>query len=315
MKLPHARRRILATVALACGVGVVLAVASVLSRVFFEQPPGRSAPGALRARPTVVATSAPVPSMFRVAAIEGRVEAQYGGQWSLVAAGDHLPIQSVIRTYPGARAILRRGGTEIDFRENVDTRLAELAAETARFELLRGGNVRAAVAEERQTVEIGAGDVATRNRGAARWVVSLGPRGRLDMAVSGGTVGLRSGGKEVAVHEGQESEAFPGAAPSEPRPIPPELLLSVFWPEPSATAAPVVRGKTRPSTHVRVNGETVPVGEDGRFQAPVPARVGDNPVSVQAEDIAGRRKTVESVIKREAPAPALENAKEDLWKP
>jgi hypothetical protein len=312
MKLPHARRRILATVGLACGVGVVLAVASVLSRVFFEQPAART--GAPRARATVVA-SGTVPSMFRVAAIEGRVEAQYGGQWSLVAAGDHLPIQSVIRTHPGARAILRRGGTEIDFRENIDTRLAELAAETARFELLRGGNVSAAVAEERQTLEIGAGDVATRNRGAARWVVSVGPRGRLDMAVSGGTVGLRSGGKEVAVHEGQESEGAPGVAPSEPRPIPPELLLSVFWPEPSGAAAQVVRGRTRPSTHVRVNGQDIPVGEDGRFQAPVPTKVGDNPVSVQAEDLAGRRKTVEAVIRREPPAPALENAKEDLWKP
>jgi hypothetical protein len=314
MKLPHARRRILTTVGLACGVGLVLAVASFLSRVFFEQPAARNAP-TLRARLSTSATAAPQPSMFRVAAIEGRVEAEYGGQWSLVAAGDQLPIQSLIRTFPESRAILRRGGSEIDIRENVDTRLSELAAQTARFDLLRGGNVRAAVAEDSQTVEIGAGDVATRNRGAARWVVSLGPRGRVDMAVSGGTVGLHSAGKEVAVQEGQESDAFPGLPPSEPRPVPAELLLSVFWPEPSRAPSLAVRGKTRPSTRVKVNGNPVPVGEDGRFMAPVPAKVGNNPVSVQAEDLAGRRKTVDAVIRREPPAPVLENAKEDLWKP
>jgi hypothetical protein len=64
-----------------------------------------------------------------------------------------------------------------------------------------------------------------------------------------------------------------------------------------------------------VNGSLVPVGEDGRWSAPGPVPVGDHPVSVQAEALAGRRKTVESVIRRQPPAPVLESEKEDLWKP
>jgi hypothetical protein len=66
---------------------------------------------------------------------------------------------------------------------------------------------------------------------------------------------------------------------------------------------------------VRVNGTPVPVGEDGRWSAPVPVSVGEHPVSVQADDLAGRRKTVESKIRRQPSAPVLESEKEDLWKP
>jgi hypothetical protein len=146
-------------------------------------------------------------------------------------------------------------------------------------------------------------------------VVSLGPKGRVDVATTVGQVGFAARGHKVMVGAGQESSAAPGLPPSEPRPIPPELLLSVFWPEPSRTAEPTIRGKTRPSTRVRINGEPVPVAENGDFAAAVPAQVGDNPVSVQAEDITGRRKTVETVIRRDPPAPVLEAEKEDLWKP
>jgi hypothetical protein len=308
------RRRLLASAGLLGGVGVVLAVASLVSRMYFEQPSARGTAPILRGR-TVLSAPAPVqPSLFRVSALEGRVVTLYRDQWSLVAAGDHLSLQSVIRTYPDAKALLRRGGTEIEIRGGVDIRLSELANRTARFDLLGGGIVSAAVPAE-DSVEIGGQDTSTKNEGAARWVVSMGPKGRVDVATTEGRVGFQARGSKVVVPAGHESTALADTPPSEPRPIPPELLLSVFWPEPSRAAAPVVRGKTQPTTRLKVNGAQVPVGEDGRWSAPVPVPVGDHPVSVQAEDLAGRRKTVESVIKRQPPAPVLESEKEDLWKP
>jgi Glucodextranase, domain B len=307
------RRRLLASAGLLGGVGLVLAVASFISRLYFEQPSARGTAPILRGR-TVLSAPTPVqPTLFRVSALEGRVVTLYREQWSLVAAGDHLSLQSVIRTYPDAKALLRRGGTEIEIRGGVDIRLSELANRTARFDLIRG-MVSAAVPPE-DTVEIGGHQMSTRNEGGARWVVSMGPKGRVDVATTEGRVGFEARGGKVTVPAGHQSTALAEAPPSEPKPIPPELLLSVFWPEPSRSAAPLVRGKTQATTRLKVNGAPVPVGEDGRWSAPVPVPVGDHPVSVQAEDIAGRRKTVESVIRRQPPAPVLESEKEDLWKP
>jgi hypothetical protein len=316
MKIPPARRRrILATAALACGVGLVLAVASWISRVYFERPSARGTAPILRGR-SVLSGPAPVqPSLFRVSALEGRVMTLYRDQWSLVAAGDHLSLQAVIRTFPDAKALLRRGTTEVEIRGGVDIRLAELATRTARFDLLRGGNVSADVKQNDETIEIGASDSRTRNVGAARWVVSLGPRGRVDVATTAGRVGFEAQGSRVTVPAGHESSAPPGQPPSEPRAIPPELLLSVFWPEPSPAPAPVVRGKARPSTRIEINGTPVPVDDEGRWAAPVSIPVGEHPVSVKAQDIAGRRKTVDALIKRQPVAPVLEPEKEDLWKP
>ena len=311
-------RRLLSSMALAGAVAMVLTVATVFSRYFFEQPRPRQEAPILRGRPIISPPEAGQPNLFRVAAIEGRALVLYRGQWSLVAAGDYLSLQSELRTVGQSRAMLRRGGAEIEVRENVQIRLGELADQTARIDVLSGGQLRAAVAEAGPSVEIAAQETATRNQGPARWVVSVGTRGRVHVAASAGKVGFKAQGKEVTVREGEESFAPLGNAPSEPRPIPPELLLSVFWPElrpGSREAAPSLRGKTRPSSQVRINGTLVPVDEDGRFAAPVPLGVGDNQVTVEAQDVNGRRRKMETVIKRNAEAPLLESTKEDLWKP
>jgi hypothetical protein len=315
---PNVPRRVLSSVALAGAVAAVLTVATVFSRYFFERPLARPAAPILKGRPILGQPDGGQPNLFRVAAIEGRVLVLYRGQWSLVAAGDYLSLQSELRTAGESRAMLRRAGAEIEVRENVQIRLGELADQTARIDMVSGGQLRAAVAEAGQIVEIGAEQTATRNLGGpARWVVSVGTRGRVHVAAGAGKVGFTAQGRQVTVHTGEESFAPKGSAPSEPRPIPAELLLSVFWPEPRQVAimSPMVRGKTRPSSQVRINGTPVPVDDDGRFAAQVPLQVGDNPLSVEAQDIDGRRKKVEAVIKRDAQAPLLEPAREDLWKP
>src|SRR5262245_25867815 len=109
---------------LIAAIASALLLASFFSRHFFEGPT-RDLP----ARPPVAA-GAPGTGMFRVAAIEGPVEALHGGQWYVVQAGDLLSLQDVIRTPKGSRAMLRRGTAEIEVREGVDVRLEKLATET-----------------------------------------------------------------------------------------------------------------------------------------------------------------------------------------
>ena len=312
MKASVKRRHIVGTAALAAGIAAVLGVATFISRVFIERPNPRATAPLLPGRGPVKPAA---PAMFRVANIEGLLETQTEGGWSYVAAGDYLPPQAVLRTLPDARAILRRGAIEIEIRDNVVIRLEELAERTARFGVLAAGVISAAVDTHDEAVEIGALETTTRNRGAARWVVSLGSRGRVDVATSRGQVGFSARGKEVLVREGEESSAPPGQTPSEPQPIPAELLLSVFWPEVQARGgASPLRGKTQASTRVKINGTPVDVRDDGQFAVPVPLQIGANQVSVEARDIAGRRKVVTSKVVREPPAPALESTKEDLWR-
>jgi hypothetical protein len=65
---------------------------------------------------------------------------------------------------------------------------------------------------------------------------------------------------------------------------------------------------------VIVNGVEAPVDDDGNFRAQVPIAVGPNRVEVRAEDISGRKRSVEKTLKRPPPAPTLQQANEDLWK-
>ncbi len=311
MKIPTRRQRILNMVALVAGVTVVFAAAAVVSRTVFERP-HEHAPLPLPARRAGTVPSQP--ELFQITALEGDVEAQHDGTWALLQAGDYLSLDDVVRTPPHGRVILRRGAAEIEVSERSQLKVDMIAHETARFAVVGGaGDVSAAVTGDHESLEITSNETATVNQGQARWVVS-GRNGRVNVASSAGVVSFTARGQQVLVRAGHESHANPGEPPSEPEGIPPEVLLSVFWPERTGAGTTAqVRGKTRASTRVRVNGQTVPVEADGTFTAPVQVGAGGTPVSVQAEDITGRRKEASNVL-RAARAPVLEPKKEDLWK-
>ncbi|HEX7507889.1 MAG TPA: hypothetical protein VF550_14020 [Polyangia bacterium] len=291
----------------------VLAIATLLSRRFFEDrkpemPAGLS--------PVAPVTPESNPNLFRVAALQGDVEALQNGQWYVVRAGHLLSTKDVVRTKPGARALLRRGSVELELRDNMDLRLDDLEKETARVGLLRGGKVSASVGGGKEHVEITAAHTKTSNVGAARFVVSLSPSGKVNVATSEGTTRFAGKGKEVIVPGGSASAALPDQAPTDPEPIPQEILLSVIWPEDDRLDGQArVKGKAQPSSKVNVNGVDTEVGTDGVFRASVPLKVGKNHVQVDAEDIIGRTKSVDRVITRAAPAPILVPNNQELWNP
>jgi hypothetical protein len=291
----------------------VLAIATALSRRFFEER-----------KPEMPAGLSPVPpvtpegnlNMFRVTALQGDVEALQNGQWYVVRAGHLLSTKDVIRTKPGARALLRRGSVELELRDNMDLRLDDLERETARVGLLRGGKVSASVGGGKEHVEITAAHTKTSNVGAARFVVSLSPSGKVNVATSEGAARFAGKGKEVVVPGGSVATALPDQAPTDPEPIPQEILLSVIWPEDDRLDGQArIKGKAQASSKVNVNGVETEVGPDGTFRAAVPLKVGKNHLQIDAEDIIGRSKSVDRVVTRAAPSPTLVPGKQELWNP
>ena len=291
----------------------VLLVATYMSRRFFENRKPEMPAGLSPVAPVVPESD---PNLFRVTALQGEVEAYQNGQWYIVRPGHLLSNKDVIRTKPGARAMLRRGGVELDVRDNMDLRLDELEKETAHVGLPRGGKVSASVAGDKEHVEITALHTKTANVGAARFVVSVSPSGKVNVATMEGAARFAGKGKEVVVPGGSVSTALPDQAPGDPESIPQEILLSVIWPEDDRLDGQAkIKGKAQPSSRINVNGVETEVGMDGTFHTAVPLKVGKNHVQVEAEDIVGRTKSVDRVVTRAAPAPSLEPAAQEIWNP
>lgn len=306
---PH---KVVGPVAVVGAVLAILGVAAMVSRAFFEGAVVQAPPRPPTARAERAAAEA---GQFRVAEVEGPVEAFQGGQWYVVQAGDRVSLKDIIRVPRGARALLRRGGTEVEVQENGDFRLESVLAESASFGVLRGGRVVANVGAEGESLEITARETRSVNQGPARWVVSQLPGGQVSVRAARGSVRFGAQGKEVRVAQGTESTAQPGQPPSDPEPIPVDILLSVIWPEIDREAETVqVKGKAAASSRVTVNGRETTVAADGTFSVPV--KVGPSPsrIDVIAEDPLGQKKAATRVLERPERAPVLETSEEDLWK-
>jgi len=291
---------------------VILAAATLLSRFFFERRRPEMPVGLPSPAPRVWRAEA---NQFRLSTLAGNVEAFQNGQWYVARAGHLLSSKDVVRTHGGSRASLLRGSVEIKLGDNMDLRVDKLDKTTAKLGLLRGDRISANVGKDDETLEIDALDTRTTNVGAARFAVSVAPGGKVSVTAAEGAARFEAQGKEVVVRKGNESTAFPGAAPSDPEPIPEQILLSVIWPEDDkADGVSRIRGRASPSSRVRVNGEETPVAPDGSFLARVRVSEPQTRVHVEAEDSVGRQKTVDKVLRLPPRAPSLQPSGDGLWK-
>jgi hypothetical protein len=291
-----------------------LVVAAVVSRRFLAAT--RPAPAPLAPlKASAPAAPAHEDAIFQVASATGTVEVQRAGRWLAIKDGDTLTRNDVVRTAPGARAMLRlSAGTEIELRERVEIGLDRLAS-GATVDLRRGKVV--AHVSGAEELAITSRDTKTANEGPAHFVVLSDERGRVSVAALSGKAKFTAGGKALVVPEGTESSAEAGAAPRDPERIPEEVLLEVVWPageQRHATETTEVSGRAAPSSVVTVNGARAPVGADGHFTATVPLRTGKNPVAIEAEDLGGRTRQASGSVVRRPPPPALRPETTDLWK-
>jgi Glucodextranase, domain B/FecR protein len=255
-------------------------------------------------------------ALFRLIASHGEVEAFRDGQWSPIPRGDLLQSTDVVRTSPGARAVLSLGAsTEIELKENVEIRLDRLSKTEVSVDLLRG-KVFARVPRAGDHLTVTASDTRTSNDGPTHFIVKADEAGRVSVAATEGRVRFLAGGKEVIVREGTETRSERGGVPAEPERIPEAVLLRVVWPEAERHAAKVpVMGSVNPSSAATINGTPVPVGPNGQFSASIVLQPGSNEVKIEAEDLAGRRiDNTATLVRVPARPPDLTAVPTPLWK-
>jgi hypothetical protein len=325
---------------LAALTAAMLLGANRLSRTLFERPPGaprEASPAALatRARPPN-ADAADDASLFRVVGCDGAVEAFRDGRWTPIQRGELLTPQDVLRTAPGARAVLRLGATsEIELREKVEIKLERLSGAGAIIDLRRG-KVEARVARAGDNITISASETRISNEGPARYIVMADEsNGRVSVAAVEGAARFAAGGKEIVVPQGTESRSERGGVPADPEKIPEDVLLTVVWPETErhelrakagagagggatinvgGAGGTTVSGRVHPSSTVMINGAATIVAADGRFTADLPLREGHNEVRVETEDLMGRKRSKETILVRSPPhPPELTPLPNKLW--
>ncbi|HEY2899107.1 MAG TPA: hypothetical protein VGL59_00925 [Polyangia bacterium] len=310
-------KRAAGAVALGVSVLALLYGATRLSRLLFERPTSVAT-----VSPSPTGTARPAPeataeaNIFQVTAAVGQVDAYRDGRWVAVQKGDLLSLQDIVRTTPGASAVLRLGAaTEIDLREKVEIRLDKLTAAGAIVDLRRG-KVVARVGASGDNLEITARQTRTVNEGPAHFVVMAGENGRVSVASTGGRARFAAGGKTVTLTEGTQTRAEDNQAPDDPEKIPEEVLLTVIWPAGERHGEQAaVKGRASTTSLVTVNGDAVAVGPDGAFAATVPLKEGDNPIQIAAESLAGGIRTASKTLNRPSTRPPkLAPGRGPLWK-
>ncbi len=296
-----------------------IGAAAVVSRRYLNPPQSHAVASVVpRVEQPVAAAPAPAPSTFQVTLATGTVEAQRGGRWVPIQNGDTLTRTDVVRTAPGARAVLRlSAGSEIELRERVEIGLDRLPSGTSASLDLRRGKVVAHVSGD-EGLEITSHDTRTANEGPAHFVVLSDEQGRVSVAALSGKAKFTAGVKSLIVPEGTESSSEAGAPPSDPERIPEEVLLEVVWPSAEqrhTVAETQVHGRAARASVVTINGAPAPVGRDGQYPATVPLETAKNTILVRAEADRGRaREATGTVVRHNAARPALTPEAADLWK-
>jgi hypothetical protein len=316
-KKPPSRLRFVGPALLVLAVVGGLFAASGLSRRLFETPTQLAVVEMPAGVGADAGTDAAPASLFQVVSSEGQVDAFRDGRWIAIHKGDLLTRDDVVRTVPGAHAVLRlSAGGEIELRERVEIRLDRLSAAGSSVDLRRG-KVVARVGAEHETLAITARETRTSTEGPAHVVVQADEHGQVSVAALKGTARFAAAGKTVVLPAGTETRSTrAGAPPEDPEQIPEEVLLKVVWPEGEHhgdTAA--ITGRVGPASLVTINGAAAPVGADGHFTATIPLREGSNRVAVQTEDLTGRRReAAATLVRRPTRPPKLAPEPGELWK-
>ncbi|MEL6548335.1 MAG: hypothetical protein AAFQ82_27175, partial [Myxococcota bacterium] len=228
---------------------------------------------------------------------EGSLEIRRNDQdWLPLAAGEAISPGSDLRTGANVSAsLLYREGVTIRVFPESRLGLRE-QGDVLRLVVSEGVAIADVQPESDTTVrfENESGELSAETRNGRLGVLVTGD-GTLEAAVTRGQATVRSGDESLTLEEGYRTTVRPGAAPPTPSKIPRSLLLKVRWPEQSTSKRRQrVSGTTNPGARVRVGDTIVRADGQGRFQATIQLREGNNTIRVFALDATGRGETTSS---------------------
>lgn len=301
----------------ALGLVAILAILPLAWWLFLREPPPAPLPPPV---PVQAARDAgPAARELKLAEVSGTVEVRRGldGGWEPAAPGTRLAPSDGVRTTNGSYAVLVGDEYwEVKIEPGTEVGIGELSESISRL-LLERGMARAKVkGGGRHSFEVRAAAsdaVATTDGGV--FTMATNGQGTVAVGAESGEVVFAGAGRVVIVKAGQQSIVKPGEGPSEPAPVPSSLLLKVALPGRSTLNTPkvVVKGAAEPGALVEVQGAVVRVDDQGRFEAPVTLKEGQNRVEVRAKTVGGNAaaSTHELELDTTVKAPVIDK---NLWK-
>jgi hypothetical protein len=249
-----------------------------------------------------------------VTAKNGKVQVLRAADGSVSEAkvGDRLSVRDALRTEAG-EADVAVDGVRMRLLEGSRLELKQVTKQGLR------ARVRGSI--ESQVDQLGKLDVemensdATAHSAGGHFFVTADGRGVVAVASVTGVVNVSSGGKSVALNEGEVTRMTKAEpTPSKPVAALRRVLLSVQWPDQKETnkATFPIEGRVEPGSRVFVQGEQVAVEAGGTFRAEVPLKKGRQKIAVVTVDALGRRKQVEGVVLRDDSLPDVK-VKKRLW--
>jgi hypothetical protein len=267
-----------------------------------------------RATNSSAASAAGLPAAEAVVtASHGRVELSHGGSdaWSPVKVGDRLTVRDSLRTDVG-EADVAVEGVRVRLHESSRFELKQVDKKLLRARV--GGSVESEVDKSsRFDIEIEGSDATAFSQGGHFFVTADG-RGVVAVASVTGTVHLNGAGKIVEVNKGEVSKIVRNEPPSPPAAALRRVLLSVEWPKQRETNRAILplSGRVEPGSRVFIQGQPVLVESAGTFRAEVPLKQGKQKVAVVTVDALGRRKELETTVRRDDSLPDVK-VKKKLW--
>lgn len=243
---------------------------------------------------------------------QGQVELVHEGNVSVAKVGDHLGVKDALRT-TGGEVDLAVDGVKVRLHESSRLEVKQVHKRSM-LALVRGSLESEVEHNANLDVQIEESDAIAHSEGGHFFLTSDG-RGIVAVASVTGTVHLTGGGRSVDVKKGEVSRVLAvQQSPSAPSDALRRVLLSVQWPEQKSTnksSVPIV-GKVEPGSRVFVQGQPVTVDNGGTFHAEVPLKQGKQKIAVVTVDALGRRKQLESVVRRDDSLPDVK-VKKKLW--
>lgn len=162
----------------------------------------------------------PAPEPLTVVATDGDLYSVETGSSALLAAGNVLPEDRVLRTADGARATLRMAdGSEIEMRDRTELTV-ERRSDGATIRLSGGGIIVHAAKQGSGHLDVRTGDAVAVVKGTI-FSVSTGVSGSV-VGVLEGAVQVRAGGEDRLLHPGDQAASRPGIVPG-------SLAQQVSW--------------------------------------------------------------------------------------